>query len=115
MKNYLFIVIISVGLLFSCKEQKEPIPDNVLKPDKMVSVMTDIHLIEATLSTSNLPRDSSLFVFSLYKKDLYKKHGINDSIYKLSFDYYTSHPDLIDKIYERTIDSLTLRAGKEKH
>ena len=114
MKIYLFVIMTMTGILLSsCHEQQESIPDNVLKPDKMVLVMTDIHLIEAVLSSSNIPRDSCFFLFSLYKKDLYKKYNISDSTYQLSFDYYTMHPALIDKIYERVIDSLSLKSGKQ--
>jgi hypothetical protein len=112
MKKYLFIGLIMLSV-FSCKEREEPIPDNVMPMDRMINVLIDVHLIEASLSSKNLPRDTGIVFYNLYKKDLYSKHHIDDSLYKRSFDFYAGHPMLMDKIYERVIDSLSLKEEKE--
>lgn len=113
MKKYLFTAALTV-LVFSCKEPKEEIPNNVLPMNKMINVLIDIHLIEANLSSKNLPRDTSVVFYNLYKKDLYKKYNIDDSSYTRSFNYYSTRPPLMDKIYEKVVDSLSLLEGKEK-
>ena len=76
--------------------------------------MIDIHLVEAAVSIKNLPRDSSVLVYSLYEKDVFKKHNISDSTYKKSFDFYTSRPALMDKLYEMVVDSLSLREEQKR-
>ena len=113
MKKYLFIALLTV-LVFSCKEPKEEIPDNVLPMNKMVNVLIDIHLIEGNLSNKNLPKDTGIIFYNLYEKDLYKKYNIDDSIYNRSFTYYSAHPQLMDQIYEKVVDSLSLLEGEEK-
>ncbi len=113
MKKYLFIALLT-ALLFSCKEPKEPIPANVLPMNKMVNILIDIHLIEANLSTKNLAKDTGVLFYNFYEKDLYKKHNTNDSTYNRSFIYYSAHPQLMDQIYEKVVDSLSLLEGEAK-
>ncbi len=113
MKKYLFIGILLISV-FSCKEPKEKIPDSVIPMDKMINVLIDVHLIEANISTKNTPKDTGIIYFNKYKVDLYKKYSITDSLYKRSFDFYAARPGLMDKMYEKIIDSLSLLEEKEK-
>jgi hypothetical protein len=113
MKKYLFITVLVIFFV-SCRQPKEEIPADVLPIEKMVPVMIDIHLVEAAVSSKNLPRDSSIIVYDLYEKDVFKKYSIQDSIYRKSFNYYTSHPALMDKLYEMVVDSLSLREEQKR-
>ena len=110
MKKYLFIL----ALIVSCRQQKETPPAYVLPIEKMVPLMIDIHLVEAAISSKNIARDSSVLLYSLYEKDVFKKHNISDSIYRKNFDYYTSHPAMMDKLYEMVVDSLSLREEQKR-
>ena len=113
MKNYLFVMVLT-ALVFSCREPKEKMPDNILSEKKMIDVLIEIHLIEANLSNKNLPKDTGLIYYNLYKKDMYKKFNIDDSTYIKSFNYYAAHPQIMDKIYEKVVDSLSLLEGSQK-
>ncbi len=113
MKKNIFIVLL-VALLISCVDETKSIPATVLQPNKMVKVMTDIHLIEGELTLRRLTKDSSALLYLLYKKELFRKYAIDDSVYTRSFNYYNTHPELIDKIYGRIIDSLSLIEEREK-
>ena len=113
MKNKIVVVLFLLALL-SCANEENSIPDNVLQPEKLAIVMTDVHLLEAMLSIRHNPMDSSTKLYALYKKDLFKKYLIDDSIYDRSVRYYNTHPQLIDKVYEKIIDSLSLKEEREK-
>ncbi len=113
MKNYLFIAF-SCLFLVSCVEETSKIPEDILPSDKMVKVMIDIQLLEGIFAQKNLPRDSAVFLYSLYEKDLFRKHQIADSTYRKSFDYYSARPLLMDKMYEQVVDSLSLREGQQR-
>lgn len=112
MKNYLFISLLAFTLL-SCTENVEELPSSVLSEDSMVKIMIDIHLLESAISIKNLPRDSSVMLYALYEKDLFKKYGISDSTYKNSFTYYSAHPEFMKPVYERVVDSLSWREEKK--
>ncbi len=113
MKKYLFITLLVIFFV-SCRQQKEAVPADIIPIEKMVPVMIDIHLVEAAISNKNLPRDSSIVVYSLYEKDIFKKHNISDSIYRKSFNYYTARPAMMDKLYEMVVDSLSLREEQKR-
>jgi len=111
MKNYLFAILI-LFILPSCMEPVEQKPSYILSEDSMVRIMIDIHLLEAATAQKSLPRDSSILVYLLYEKDLFKKYGINDSIYKKNLDYYSSHPTYMLAVYEKVVDSLSWQEEK---
>ncbi len=113
MKNYLFITFLSF-ILVSCGQKTGEIPEEVLTPDKMVEVLIDLQLLEGYFSQQNLPRDSAGPLFNRYEKELFQKHQIADSTYRNSFKFYSRHPPLMDKIYERVVDSLSLREGQKR-
>ncbi|HVD99949.1 MAG TPA: DUF4296 domain-containing protein [Cytophagaceae bacterium] len=115
MKKYLFIPLLPF-LLFACQATKieEKIPSDVLPEDKMVQVMIDVQLLESSFTQKHLPHDSAVFLYSLYEKDLFKKHQITDSTYWKSFKYYSARPIIMDKIYERVVDSLSLREEQKR-
>lgn len=109
------IVVFSLFIsLFSCENKSETMPKDILSEDKMVSIMTDIHLIEGELTKHHYTRDSSALLYFLYKKNLFKKYQINDSIYARSSKYYNMHPGLMDKVYGRIIDTLSLKEEESK-
>lgn len=85
------------------------IPDHVMAQDQMVPFLIDIHLAEAKIKVLKLHHDSSMVFYRKLEDDIYEKHHISDSIYKESYDYYMNHPDLLLEIYERVIDSLSLK------
>ncbi len=113
MGKYLFIMLLILFTL-SCTEEESEMPASVLPMNEMVNMMIDVHLLESTISSENLLRDSGMVLNNLYKKDVYRKYKITDSIYKINFDYYSSHPALLDKVYESVVDSLSLREERMK-
>lgn len=112
MKNYLFIAFLVT--LISCKAKEEKIPADILPQEQMVKIMIDIQLMEGAFATKNIPHDTAIFLYQQYEKDLFRKHNIADSTYRKSFSYYTSRPQLMDKMYEMIVDSLSLREGQKR-
>ena len=70
--------------------------------------MKDVYVLQEQIQELNLNDDSSKVIFNHYEKDLYKKHQMDDSIYKESFKYYMDDVDGLAKIYEIIADSLSL-------
>lgn len=104
-------------LLFCCLaaacSKNESIPSGVLPPQKMVSILTDVHELEAKILLLKLDYDSSVALFKQQQALLFEKHSVNDSVYNKSFDYYLNRVELMNKIYEGVVDSLSLRRNIE--
>lgn len=99
------VVFISVlAILFSCDGRK--VPEGILDEDKMVEVLIDIHLAEGLVSTFPIHYDSSRVLYPLFEKEVFKKHQIPDSVFRMSLEYYMQDTKKMDRIYARTIDSL---------
>lgn len=75
----------------------------------MVSIMVDIHLVEGIASSLPIPYDSSQKVYPYLEQQVFEKHGVPDSIYIQSLQFYLRDANVMEELYSRTIDSLTVK------
>ncbi len=75
----------------------------------MTSILVDIHVAEAQVEHMGLMADTSLVYFKKLQQDIFKKHKITQKDFYNSYDYYTDNVSELDKIYERVVDSLSVR------
>jgi len=94
--NRIFAIIVICILFYACKPG---IPSNVIQPDKMQKILFDIHTVDGYLATMPRP-DTAKIVASSYYKGVYRKFDIDSATYITSLNYYYSHPDVLNKIYE---------------
>lgn len=97
----LFIVLVSCG-----GNEK---PEDLLSEDKMVEILVDIHLAEGFVQSLSIPYDSSKVLYPILERQIFEKHGIADSVYINSLEHYLLDAAKMEYLYERTIDSLTIR------
>ncbi len=94
------LFIIGLITLAGCSSDEKP-PESGLSPEKMASILTDIHIAESRVSRLQLKSsDSSLMVFNKLKEEIWKKHKVDTMIYRSSYDYYMMHPKQMSQIYE---------------
>lgn len=99
--------MLALLLLFSCSEKRVKAvdkPDWVLDESKMVDIITDLRIADAATyyNTSAPPRDKVKDWFFIMKK-----HGVQDSIFRKSHDFYAGQPEVAVKIYEDVIDRIS--------
>jgi len=75
----------------------------------MASFLVDLYILEAKVQNLKISKDSSKVIFNIYEKKLYEKHKFNDSLYRVSFEYYMQDPKGLTDIYSIVVDSLSLR------
>ncbi|MDN0048262.1 DUF4296 domain-containing protein [Bacteroides gallinaceum] len=97
-------VVLALGLLASCGKK---IPDDIIQPDAMESLLYDYHL--ASTMSASLPYAES------YKKDAYldyvfQKHQVTEAEFDSSMVWYTRHAEELATIYR----SLQERLEKEE-
>lgn len=104
------LFLLGVFFVISCarEETKEPPPGLIDKPT-MIGILCDVYQTEARVAALNVPYDSSQKVFDLVEGDLLKKHGVDDSLYRISMSYYFENPEELTYIYEAVVDSLSLK------
>lgn len=103
-----YFLYVAFGLLLvSCSADTEvAIPDNVLPRDKMVQVMIDVHLLEATMNLNVFNLDRTVSDNSP-GFDVLKKNNITKKQFDESYDFYSQHPALLNEIYEIVLNELS--------
>lgn len=100
MKRKALYIVIAVGLLSACGKK---IPDDIIQPDAMESLLYDYHLA-STMSTS-LPYNEN------YKKEAYfdyvfQKHNVTEAEFDSSMVWYTRHAEELATIYKNLKERL---------
>ncbi|GAA4355095.1 hypothetical protein GCM10023185_17640 [Hymenobacter saemangeumensis] len=94
----------------ACQRPEEPAPPADLLPrEKMVRLLTDIHLLEAQVENSRLTPDSARALYLAQHKDLLWRAEVSDSAFQRSYRYYAIHGKDLDEIYGAVIDTLERR------
>lgn len=96
---------LSVCLLIGCSNELE-IPDVVLSEDKMVEVITDVQIAESYIKLKFALRSDTIRTSDSIYAAVYRKHRISAATYDTSFQFYTAHPELLQRIYEKAINNL---------
>jgi hypothetical protein len=101
------ILFFSVLLLFvACKLDKTP--PGVLKQDKMINLLTALHLVDGSLSNYTAP--DSLFKYgSARYTTLFKKFHTDSAQLSRSIKYYSLHPDKFVTMYTEILKRLNAK------
>ncbi len=104
------IIIVLLGMV-ACQKQAKP--ENLIDPKTLVDILTEIHLAEAKVQNIGYrSQDSTYFVFYNLEEEIFKKYHVSKKDYDSSYAYYIRKPKEFNEIYEKTIDSLTVRQAK---
>ena len=107
--------LLSLALLSGCAIPEEVAPPPQLLPkEKMVSVLVQLHLLEARVEASRLPTDSARALFQAQKKEILWKNNLadGDTLLQRSYRYYAVNHKDMDDIYKAVIDSLQRREAQ---
>ena len=109
---YRFISFLFLVLSLSCASNSSP--QGILDKNLMVSILVDIQLTEGKVSSLPVTYDSSQVLYTLMEKDIFSKHGVTDSVFTTSMEYYLEDAEKMDWIYARVIDSLVVLENNPK-
>lgn len=105
MKNYLLILIC---LLFSCSNSDEKIPENILSKNTFESILKEIHLAEATFELYKTKgRGKVKNELANSYQNIYSEYTISEEEFKITLEYYSNHPEKLEKIYDKILKELT--------
>ncbi|SEG39929.1 DUF4296 domain-containing protein [Algoriphagus boritolerans] len=103
------ILLAFLFLVFSFSCDSDRTPSGVLSEDEVVNVLIDIQLTEGMVGALPISYDSSQVLYALMEKEIFIKHGVEDSVFVNSMRYYLEDARKMDQIYSRVIDSLVVR------
>lgn len=109
LKVKVWAVVLFAVVFFGCTQKLEPIPDDVLPPEKMAQLLTRIHIAESLTMNAALGLDSSVVYFNNLQTKIFEDLKVDSAQYNRSLKFYSSSPMQADKLYEAVVDSLGLR------
>lgn len=106
-KRHLFVLLIFS--LSACApeapKKTEPLPEWIIPEEKMVDVLTDVHIVEGARIGIKVIGDS--LPVRLHYEKIWQKHDINQELYDSSFRFYSRNAERMDKMYEQVLTRLT--------
>lgn len=93
-------------MLSSCSGSGDnlDVPDDIIPRDSMVSALFDMHLIEGAKVGQKVMGDT--VKLNTYYTKLYQKYGVTKKQYEKSFNFYSEHPETMNKMYQEVIERL---------
>ena len=111
MKVKFFLILLFVSFFLSCRNEKKPAPEVLLSEPQMVDVMTDVQILEATISYKKNTNQKTAYIKTVGYDTLFTHYGITDSIFKENLQYYN---DVDPHTLIRIMDSVEARLGRMK-
>jgi len=103
------VLLYAALLLTAACASRERKPAGLLSRDEMVKTLAEIYIAEDKVNHLALTNDSGQQIFKAMLPKVMAKAGTSDSLFRLSYDYYTDHPREMEEIYTALVDSLNLR------
>jgi hypothetical protein len=97
--------------LLSCQSEND-LPPDILPPDSMVQVLTDIYLHEAILSNVTTRFDSLEHYRREQLDDVFASHRISRARFDSSYHYYEQDIEHLLEIQDAVLIELTKRKDK---
>ncbi len=106
-KNYIVFLIAVTLMVAACEEPVVKKPRKLIPRDKMVEMLTDIHIAESVFQNRRYSGEQILkFTEADFYYSILKKYNVADSVFEQSLIYYASLPIEYEKIYSRVLDKL---------
>jgi len=107
MKNIFLILSLLFFAFISCDKLPIEKPENLIKEKKMINMLVDIHIAEATyvhMRFDSIVKNSSSanFYYSILEK-----YEVPDSVFEKSFVFYASSPQDFEKMYRKVMNQLS--------
>ena len=96
-KQYLILVFIGLGCLFSCRQERYSAPDNLIGKEEMTEILYEILIY----NTASLKDNGKLINADVELNEfIYKKFNIDSTQFADSNAYYASQPDVYIEIFK---------------
>ncbi len=104
----IFFIFFSAFIFNACTpgEENVKIPSDVLSEEQFIKVLTDCYLAEGAAGI-NVKNVTGQKFDSAYIFNPLKDNQISKPLFDSSISFYTKHPKLLKKIYEKILDRLS--------
>jgi len=112
MKNLCYILLMTVLCLSACKQK---LPPDIWEKEQMIEFLTEALLLEAKVSTAELPKQKTDSLYNCYYEELFAYYNTTQEIWQKNIEYYKDKPRKMDDIYKEVVSRLTLLENIKPH
>ncbi|GAB4039946.1 DUF4296 domain-containing protein [Spirosoma jeollabukense] len=114
-QSHLWTLLVGSWLMAACTAPEDERPDNLIAQDKMVDILTEVHIAESQVSRLSLGSlDSSNIAYKHLESQIFRKFGVDTAVYRKSYIFYSSHPSDMEAMYKQITERLKQRADTTK-
>lgn len=109
------LALLSLVLLLAACSNKPvlpPRPASVLEEDKMVEILVEVHMIEATLQRRLIRGSNPNYFGAQQYQLLFERHGISQVQFEESYAYYYQETKNMTEVYEKVLQELSRRESE---
>ncbi len=81
----------------------------------MITILTDIHIMEALYIQESIKKNDSLNSLEIYKQQIVDKHKMDLKRFDESFSFYASNPQLLNLLYNDVLIELSEKKAKTEN
>jgi hypothetical protein len=112
--NKIVVCIVLSSLFFACASKNQT-PTGVIPKEKMVALLIDIEIAEATINERRYAiYDTGKAAYYKMEAQIFKKHQTDSSKYRRSMQFYSKNLAVMEGIYTTVLDSLNFREAVAK-
>ncbi len=116
--KFFLVIFFSLALVFSCapgeKKSAVNIPKNIISPDSMVLILTDMQVTEAILREYQRTGREDEDRNEKYYSQIFEQYDLSPERYQQSLNFYEKNPELYYEIYVDIVSLLTKMQAEEK-
>lgn len=96
-------------LLAACRSEMPEIPRGVIAPDKMETILADMHITDAVAETKAQAGMNERLLTEEYHEQIFKNHGVTREEFIKSYKFYEANPKWLNKMYDHILDAVSKR------
>ncbi len=109
---FTFAVIIFSFANISCNKKSGAQPKDLIAKDKMIDVLVDVHLAEASTEIRSITPQLIDHITAERYQMVFDKYKITLDQFVDSYNYYLEHTGVLDEIYVEVVNRLSALDGR---
>lgn len=89
----------------ACENSKKR-PESIIPEDKMVLILIDIQILEATYNMRLIHEEDRNERMERYYQEVFENYKTSIALFNESYTYYEENPEILEGIYEEVLEKL---------
>ena len=111
-QKYFSSLILSFFVLISCGKKEVEVPEGIIKPETMTSIIVDLAIADAGQNVSYSAGNSRRYDIWVFYQAAMEKYDVTQSQFMESLDWYADHIKLLNKVYDDALIEINLKREK---